>query len=360
MSENNGSSGVVKFGIIGCGYISKKWIAAIESAGHQIVAVASRNKLENAKNYQKLCKKSNPHAYDDYDALLEHAGMDAVYFSLPTALRTTWVLKAINKGFHVLVEKPMNGEAEVRKIINAAKENKVQLMDCVMFMHSLRLRALSDQKRALSDQKLKQEIGSIRRVTSSFGTGPMPKDNIRYNPILEPYGALGDLGWYNIRVSLWAFGYDLPTHVSCIQIGETENKAIENVQGWLHYSDGRMASFDCEFNNGCTRQWAMVCGTKQQLYIPNFVVQKETDSFSTIVSSWGDFDKGKFDVDDQVQTVNIPQHCQEAECIKTFAALTKSVDNEFWSSVILKTQVVLDACLSSIKNNGVPTKVASL
>ena len=30
---------------------------------------------------------------------------------------------------------------------------------------------------------------------------------------LEPLGCLGDLGWYNVRLSLWAFKYELPAKV---------------------------------------------------------------------------------------------------------------------------------------------------
>jgi hypothetical protein len=29
---------VMQVGIIGCGYITKKWIAAIEGAGHQVIS----------------------------------------------------------------------------------------------------------------------------------------------------------------------------------------------------------------------------------------------------------------------------------------------------------------------------------
>ena len=40
------------------------------------------------------------------------------------------------------------------------------------------------------------------------------KTNIRVSDTLEPLGALGDLGWYNIRFTLFVAKYSLPEKVT--------------------------------------------------------------------------------------------------------------------------------------------------
>mmetsp|Transcript_38143 Transcript_38143/g.61956 ORF Transcript_38143/g.61956 Transcript_38143/m.61956 type:complete len:374 (+) Transcript_38143:822-1943(+) len=350
---------VIRFGIVGLGYIAKKWIHAIETAGHEVAAVASRGKMENAKKYCNLCSKK-PTPYDDYDKMMDHPGLNAVYFSLPTALRTEWVLKAIKKKKHVLVEKPMNGVKDVKLMIEAAQNNGVQFMDGVMMMHNPRLqKILNNVTPMLTDQKdesgqVTKQVGEIRAVTSSFATGPMDKTNIRYNPKLEPYGALGDLGWYNIRITLWGFGWKLPKEVraesNSIEEG-WQSSVIENVQVTLFYEDGRIGRFDAEFNNSCMRQWARLVGTKGEVHIPNFVIAKAEDTFSIIQGSWGDFDTKKFDVEDKESVVSVEKNVQEANCIRHFAAAMHKPD-KFWPSIALKTQIVLDACFKSFRKGG--------
>ncbi len=80
------------------------------------------------------------------------------------------------------------------------------------------------------------ELGDIKRVTSCFSILDLPEDNIRFNKVhchgssqgklfntsfdmcvlqnFEPLGCLGDLGWYNVRACLFAFGEEcLPESV---------------------------------------------------------------------------------------------------------------------------------------------------
>jgi predicted dehydrogenase len=71
--------------------------------------------------------------------------VDAVYIPLPTGLRKEWVLRAAAAGKHVLCEKPCGlSLAEVREMTDACRENRVQFMDGVMFMHNPRMRRLRE------------------------------------------------------------------------------------------------------------------------------------------------------------------------------------------------------------------------
>ena len=78
-----------------------------------------------------------------------------------------------------------------------------QLMDGVMWVHHERTAAMKQ----LADSG---EIGRPRRITSvfTFNTADLGTDNIRFQRELGG-GALGDVGWYCVRATLWAFG-ELP------------------------------------------------------------------------------------------------------------------------------------------------------
>ena len=60
--------------------------------------------------------------YDAYLAALDSRGFDAVYVATPNAAHLEHALPALERGLHVLLEKPMaTGEAECRALIDAAR-----------------------------------------------------------------------------------------------------------------------------------------------------------------------------------------------------------------------------------------------
>src|SRR5438067_858547 len=94
-------------------------------------------------------------------------------------------------------------------MLQVCRRHKVQFMDGVMFMHSARLPKLREV--------LAREIGQVRRITSAFsfvGNEEFFANNIRTSQALEPFGCLGDLGWYCIRLALWVMNDQLPERVS--------------------------------------------------------------------------------------------------------------------------------------------------
>ena len=60
-------------------------------------------------------------------------------------------------------------------------------------------------------------FSTLHRQVSAFsfaGDNDFFANNIRCKKAMEPLGTLGDLGWYNVRLSLWLFNYELPEAVS--------------------------------------------------------------------------------------------------------------------------------------------------
>jgi predicted dehydrogenase len=110
----------------------------------KLVAVASRTS-QRAQQFIDDCQSnapvpSAPVACGSYQEMLDRADVDAVYIPLPTGIRKEWVIRAAQAGKHVLCEKPCGvNSAEVKDMIDACREKRVQFMDGVMFMHSQRL-----------------------------------------------------------------------------------------------------------------------------------------------------------------------------------------------------------------------------
>ena len=134
-----------RWGILGTANIARKNWRAIRNAGNStLTAVASRDRAK-AQKFIDECQAdvpftTAPAACGGYDELLARKDVDAVYIPLPTGIRREWVVKAAKAGKHVLCEKPCGvNAADVMAMLDACKENKVQFMDGVMFMHSARL-----------------------------------------------------------------------------------------------------------------------------------------------------------------------------------------------------------------------------
>jgi len=255
----------------------KNWQSVALSGNGEIVAVASRD-ADKAQAWIDECSAhvpfpSKPEAVEGYDALLARDDIDAVYIPLPTGVRADWVIKAAQAGKHVLCEKPCGIDtAELEAQLAACNEAGVQFMDGVMFMHSTRLDALRE---TLTDGS----IGEVRRINSqfSFNAGEdFLTGNIRMHSDLEPLGCLGDLGWYNIRFSLWAMDYAMPQAVSGRMLrgaarSNSPDKVPMEFSGELFYENGVTASYYCSFVTG-NQQWAHVCGTEGSLRLDDFVV----------------------------------------------------------------------------------------
>ena len=144
-------------------------------------------------------------------------------------------------------------------MIEVCARNKVQFMDGVMFMHSARLPRLREV--------LHNEIGRIKRITSAFsflGSDEFFASHIRISQALEPFGCLGDLGWYCIRLALWTMDGQMPERVTGRVLkaaGDKPDGVTFEFSGTLFFANGVSSSFYCSFLTEI-EQWAHISGTK--------------------------------------------------------------------------------------------------
>jgi predicted dehydrogenase len=354
-----------RWGILGAANIARKNWKAIRNAGNSaLVAVASRDPAR-AKRFIEECQDSAPvtpaPAACTYDELLARRDVEAVYIPLPTGIRKEWVLKAAEAGKHVLCEKPCGvNSQDLRAMLDACRKQRVQFMDGVMFMHSKRLPLL---RQVLDDG---QSIGRVLRIASQFSfkaPDEFYQRNIRMSSQLEPLGTLGDLGWYNVRFSLWVLNGQLPEHVTGRLLAEHSRADGVPVplefSGELFYPGGVSASFFCSFRAE-NQQWATVSGTEGYLTVPDFVVP--------FVGSEVGFEVNRpvfrplgcdFNMEGHPRRFAVHEYgsgnpdSQEAYMIRTFAGIVRSGQLEpRWGEIALQTQQVIDACLRSAREDG--------
>ncbi len=168
----------------------------------------------------------------------------------------------------MLCEKPLAADlAGARAMIAACREHGVQLMDGMMWKHHARTAAMRGHLE-------RGELGRLRRVTSAFTLSwdPLPADDIRFQRELAG-GALGDLGWYCVGASLWAFG-ELPERVWATARWFQEVELA--LSGFLWFPGGGTAAVDCGYDT-VFRKWFEIAGTEGSLVCDDFVSPRDEE-----------------------------------------------------------------------------------
>lgn len=177
----------VKWGVLGTANIAKGCtIPGMKLAENcELYAIAGRS-MEKAEAFQS--EFGFKKAYGSYEDLLNDTEVQAVYIPLPNHLHLKWVKAALEKGKHVLCEKPLALNAkEAQEMFSAAEKNGVLLMEAYAYLHSPYIQSL---KKDIADGL----IGEIDYIETAFITQGY-KEDIRLHKDMGG-GAMYDLGCY--------------------------------------------------------------------------------------------------------------------------------------------------------------------
>jgi predicted dehydrogenase len=253
----------LRWGIVGTGGIANGMANQIKRADRaELAAVASR-KIETAKVFAE--KHGVPNAFGSWTEMLSSDAIDAVYVATPTAIREEVCLLAASKGKHVLGEKPFANLPSLRRITAACRKHGVGFMDGTHFVHHPRTAQLK--------AALRERLGSPWTIDSTFQFLLPNGENIRLDPALEPYGAIGDAGWYNMRA---AVEYTAPgvkvIGADAYVRRDKKNKAVVSGGGVMAYSDGSTHTWNCGFEAGAANQDLRLSGPGGQITLRDFVI----------------------------------------------------------------------------------------
>ena len=121
----------MNYALIGCGRISPNHIVAALDSGMNIVALCDIV-LENIEDkFEKLNLPLSIKKYIDYREMLENEEIDLIAIATESGNHARIALDCIEKGVHLIIEKPIAlSLADADEIICAAKEKGVKVSAC--------------------------------------------------------------------------------------------------------------------------------------------------------------------------------------------------------------------------------------
>lgn len=249
----------IKWGIIGAGNISSKFITALKGLDHtEVAAVASRD-LNRAKEYaNRFAIKS---AYGSYEELVKDPEVDVIYIGTPHTEHKANCELCITNGKSVLCEKPFTiNQKEAEELIQLAKKHNVFLMEA-MWTKFLPVTAVV--KKWMKEGR----IGEVRYLDIAFGFRiDFNINNRLFNPTLAG-GALLDVGVYPITYAVHLLE-QLPDRVlSSAILGRSNVDEMNSII--FCYENGILANISSAITAE-VGQDAIIVGDQGKIRVPNF------------------------------------------------------------------------------------------
>jgi predicted dehydrogenase len=238
-------SGKVRLGIIGTsGWTELMYLNNLRNrADVEISALCGRS-------WERLAEMAAKHGaattYTDYRRMIDEVELDAVIVVAPDDLHREMTLAAIEKGLHVLCEKPLANNADDARLMQEAAE-KAGVKHMVLF--TWRWQPHFQYLKSMVEENL---FGAVYRAQFSFLAG-FARDGTyqwRHDP-KRANGVLGDLGSHMIDMSRWLFGEiatvtaTLGTSISRAGVeGHAGGSANDSAHLSLQFESGLLAVVD--------------------------------------------------------------------------------------------------------------------
>jgi len=213
---------MIQVGILGCSDIARRKMipALLKCDQARLTAVASRH-LNNAAALILATDLSVPLV--SYQDLINDPKIDLIYISLPNHLHEKWSVRALEKGKHVICEKPLGlSVSSVKRMLDTAQKYNRLLYENLMYLHH-------PQHMAVSSIVKSGSIGRILSFTSEFSfPGPVAGD-FRLNSTMGG-GAFNDMNRYPLSAAQFFL----------------KGKTHHFIQGSIEKQDGLTLSFQAE------------------------------------------------------------------------------------------------------------------
>jgi predicted dehydrogenase len=229
----------LRIGVVGAGWFaSRRHLPDIRRCpGVELVALCRRTPEELAR----LAAEFQPQrTFTDYDRMLADAPLDAVLVATPHALHYPHAKAALERGLHVLVEKPLAittreaeelaASAEARGLVLSTAVNPPFWAHCA-YVRGLRERGVLGELEAVHLTL----VGSVEHV---FGRKPLPEDLpglvrpslFRGDPALNGGGNLMDSGCHLVSELLWVTGLEPRAVMATMDALPTDMRATLTVE----------------------------------------------------------------------------------------------------------------------------------
>ena len=229
--------------IIGYSNIVRRRVipAVLQTPSITTIDVASRSSASNV-TLPDNCKGN---IFTNYDEALSKSTADLVYISTFNSEHAEWTEKALQKGFHVIVDKPsFTCFEKAKRLVALAEQSNLCLAESTVYTYHPQIQAVKDifSKANTSPSKI--------TVTLSFP--PLNPDDFRYKKAMGG-GALLDTGPYLVSAGRLFFNAE-PEKIICHIDSYGGRESIDTSYSVLaSYPDGKSMTghfgFNTEYRN---------------------------------------------------------------------------------------------------------------
>lgn len=192
----------MKLGILGTGMIVKDLFQTMDDLCLEAVYILGTEHSKE-RTEELCCQYHLDGYYFDYEELL-NADIDTVYVALPNHLHCEFAKKALQKGKHVIIEKPAAINAgELNQLITLAHEKNVIMLEAMNIHYLPAYQSLREKV---------DTLGKIKIVSFNFSQYSSRYDAFKRGEIMPVFdykkagGALMDINVYNVHTIVGIFG----------------------------------------------------------------------------------------------------------------------------------------------------------
>ena len=253
-------SEIVRTGVVGTGGLGTALGRRIHESDHgQVVAVADVS-AENRNRAADELGVPEDARYEEYESLLED-DIDAVVIATPHTLHYEQVVAALDRGLHVLCEKPLTTDLDhARELVRLAETGEEVLM--VGYQRHVSPAYVAAAEWIDSHARPKFITAEITQnwITAQIGQW-------RSNPDLSGGGQLYDTGSHLVDAVLWTTGLT-PTHVSAEMVFHDDERRVDT-QAMVNvgFEGGTVASISVSGDAPRVREHIHFWGDDGAIYI---------------------------------------------------------------------------------------------
>ncbi|HEY2349118.1 MAG TPA: Gfo/Idh/MocA family oxidoreductase [Puia sp.] len=243
----------IRWGILGCGRIARKFAADLTLVGGAELSAVAARRIDNARAFAN--EFPAPHVHGSYEDLVNNPEVDVIYIASPHALHHEHTLLCLNHHKAVLCEKAFAlNFRQAKEMVDVSRNRKVFLMEALWSK-------FLPQYQKLQELIAAESLGEIKSILVNFGFIPQPPVPPRlYDPALGG-GSLLDIGIYNVFLVVSLMGRPDVIEAS---MTPTPEGVDEQCAALFKYKNGTMAQlFSSLLSNLGTD--ADISGTKSRV-----------------------------------------------------------------------------------------------
>ncbi len=254
----------IRVGFIGCGGNASGHIGRVlDIPEAEVVALCDVDQASLQRAKERNSQAAELPEFTHYQEMLEQVELDAVEISTPHTLHFEQIMAALDKGLHVLTEKPMVCTVDhARQVIAKTEETSKVLMISYQ-------RHLQAQYRYVRNQIAAGELGDIQFI-SALQDQKWYQGTIglwRQQMALSGGGQLNDSGSHLLDIVLWMTGLEVAEVQAYMEHFDSEvdiNSALS-----LRFGNGALGTIAVVGNSPTGGMWEdiTIWGTKAVVYI---------------------------------------------------------------------------------------------